>query len=62
MDQENRPLADLMHAETHTVVPPHAMAYNAQAIPKAMRRIALGADDAAQGMYDWAGRQGAPES
>jgi len=36
----------LPHAETHTVILPHAMAYNAAAAPEAMRRIAqaLGAD------------------
>ena len=31
---------DLPHAPTHTVVLPHAMAYNAAAAPDAMRRIA----------------------
>ena len=31
---------DLPHAETHTVVLPHAMAYNAPAAPEAMRRLA----------------------
>jgi maleylacetate reductase len=45
---------NLPHAETHTVVLPHALAYNAAAAPQAMRRIAnaLGAEDAAQGIYD----------
>lgn len=44
----------LPHAETHTVVLPHAMAYNAPAAPEAMARIAeaLGADDAPAGVYD----------
>ncbi|HKN55971.1 MAG TPA: maleylacetate reductase and hydroxyquinol 1,2-dioxygenase domain-containing protein, partial [Amycolatopsis sp.] len=44
----------LPHAETHTVVLPYAMAYNALAVPDVMRRIAdaLGAPDAATGVYD----------
>ncbi|WP_377273856.1 maleylacetate reductase and hydroxyquinol 1,2-dioxygenase domain-containing protein [Peterkaempfera sp. SMS 1(5)a] len=44
----------LPHAETHTVVLPHAMAYNASGAPDAMRRIAeaLGVDDAAAGVFD----------
>ena len=45
---------DLPHAETHTIVLPHAMAYNAPAVPEAARKIAnaLGAADAAQGLFD----------
>jgi maleylacetate reductase len=52
---------DLPHAETHTIVLPHAVAYNAPAAPDAMEAIAraLGAVDAAQGLYDLAGRLGA---
>lgn len=44
----------LPHAETHTVVLPHAMAYNASAAPSVMRRIAsaLGVSDAPTGVYD----------
>ncbi|MGX5734812.1 maleylacetate reductase [Bosea thiooxidans] len=55
---------DLPHAETHTIVLPHATAYNAGAAPEAMARIAraLGAPDAARGLYDLAGRLGAPRS
>ena len=55
---------DLPHAETHTVVLPHATAYNAPAAPEAMARIsrALGAADAAQGLYELAGRLGAPRA
>ena len=30
---------NLPHAETHTIVLPHALAYNAQAAPEAMQRI-----------------------
>jgi alcohol dehydrogenase class IV len=53
---------DLPHAETHTVVLPHAAAYNAPAAPEAMARVAraLGATDAPQGLYDLAKRLGAP--
>jgi maleylacetate reductase len=49
---------DLPHAETHTIVLPHAMAYNAPAVPDAAAKIAraLGAADAAQGLYDLARR------
>lgn len=52
---------DLPHAETHTAVLPHATAYNASAAPDAMARIAraLGVADAAQGLYELAGRLGA---
>ncbi|CCE06258.1 Maleylacetate reductase [Bradyrhizobium sp. STM 3843] len=47
---------DLPHAETHTIVLPHALNYNRPAAPAAMARIAraIGADDAAQGLYDLA--------
>lgn len=52
---------DLPHAETHTVVLPHALAYNAPAVPEAMAKIAaaLGADDAPGGVYDLARSLGA---
>lgn len=55
---------DLPHAETHTVVLPHAMAYNAPAVPDAAASVAraLGADDAAAGLFDLAGKVGAPRS
>jgi alcohol dehydrogenase class IV len=54
----------LPHAETHTVVLPHAVAYNAAAAPEAMARIAraLGTADAAGGLYDLAVAAGAPRS
>ena len=47
---------DLPHAETHAIVLPHATAYNAPATPEAMQRIAqaLGAENAADGLYDLA--------
>ena len=53
---------NLPHAEVHTVVLPHALAYNAAQAPEAMRRIAraLGAESAATGLFDLAHRLGAP--
>ncbi|GAB2624656.1 alcohol dehydrogenase [Paractinoplanes abujensis] len=54
----------LPHSETHAVVLPHVMAYNAAAAPEAMRRIAaaLGATDAPAAVHDLAARLGAPGS
>jgi maleylacetate reductase len=56
----------LPHAETHTVVLPYAVAYNAAAAPEAIARIAaaleLPADEAAAGLYDLAGAVGAARS
>ena len=53
---------NLPHAETHTIVLSHALAYNAEAAPQAMRKIAaaLGRDHAAQAVYDLARDNGAP--
>ena len=55
---------DLPHAETHTAVLPHALAYNAPAVPETMRIVAeaLGTPDAARGLYDLARRLKAPVS
>ncbi len=55
---------NLPHAEVHTVILPHAIAYNRDFAPDAMRRAAaaLVADDAARGVYDLAVRIGAPTS
>ena len=55
---------DLPHAETHTVVIPHATAYNAAAAPAVMARIAatLGAKAAAPGLFDLAVALKAPTS
>jgi maleylacetate reductase len=52
---------NLPHAETHTIVLPHALAYNAAVAPQAMRDIAvaLGAGQAAQGVFDLARDNGA---
>jgi alcohol dehydrogenase class IV len=53
---------NLPHAEVHTVVLPHAIAFNAEAAPEAMRRIAcaLGATNAAEGLQALAKDNGAP--
>jgi alcohol dehydrogenase class IV len=53
---------NLSHAETHTIVLPHALAYNAKEAPQAMQRIAraLGGASAAQAVYDLAKNNGAP--
>jgi alcohol dehydrogenase class IV len=60
---------DLPHAETHTVVLPHAVAYSAPAVPEAMARIAraLGRasgppDEAATALYELADQVGAARS
>ena len=52
----------LPHAETHTVVLPHALAYNAPAVPEAMARIAaaIGEPEAPLGLHRLALRLGAP--
>jgi alcohol dehydrogenase class IV len=53
---------NLPHAETHTIVLPHVAAYNADAAPEAMQRVAraLGATEVAGGLYDLAATIGAP--
>ncbi len=53
---------NLPHAETHTVILPHATAYNSVGSPEAMKRIAraLSSENAAQGLYDLAKGLGAP--
>jgi alcohol dehydrogenase class IV len=57
-------LFNLPHADTHTVILPHALAYNAPAAPDAMTRIAaaLGTPDAAIGLHDLARKLAAPAS
>src|SRR3954453_1770406 len=49
---------DLPHAETHTVILPHATAYNAGAAPEAMTRVAraLGRPDPPRALYELVGR------
>ena len=53
---------NLPHAETHTVVLPHAVEFNRDAAVDAIwaAAAALGVNDAAQGLYDLASRLGAP--
>ena len=53
---------NLPHAETHTIVLPHALAYNAAAAPQAMQKIAsaLGGQSAAQAVFDLARDNGVP--
>jgi maleylacetate reductase len=53
---------NLPHAETHTIVLPHALAYNNKAAPEAMQRIAraIGARSAAVGLFELAKDLGAP--
>ena len=57
-------LFNLPHAETHTVILPHALAYNAPAVPDAIARVAgaLGVSDPSVGLYDLARRLQAPSS
>ena len=52
------------HAETHTVILPHAVAYNAPHAPEAISKVAkaLGVSNAAQGLFDLAKNLGAPIS
>ncbi|HWK84438.1 MAG TPA: maleylacetate reductase [Caldimonas sp.] len=57
---------NLPHAEVHTVILPHALAYNAAAAPEAMQRVARalgvagGPLAAASGVYNLAREHGAP--
>lgn len=57
-------LFDLPHAETHAVLLPHTIAYNTPAARDALGRAAraLGAADAADGLFDLSARLGAPRS
>lgn len=52
---------NLPHAETHTIILPHALAYNASAAPLAMARIARALDGASapQAVFDLAKANGA---
>jgi maleylacetate reductase len=53
---------NLPHAETHTIILPHALAYNSPAAPEAMERIAaaIGASDAPGGLHRMAVKLGVP--
>jgi alcohol dehydrogenase class IV len=57
-------LFNLPHAETHAVILPHALAYNAPAVSDAIAAIAkaLGVSDPTRGLYDLERRLGAPQS
>jgi maleylacetate reductase len=50
------------HAETHTILLPHTVAFNAPGVPEAAARVAqaLGAADAAAGIFDLITAIGAP--
>ena len=52
----------LPHAETHSIVLPHALFYNADAAPKAMQRIAraMGVEYAPRGMWELEKKLGVP--
>jgi maleylacetate reductase len=60
--QRVRQWFDLDHAHTHAVTTPYAMGFNSAAAPEATARItrALGAADAARGLYDLNIRLGLP--
>ncbi len=51
---------DLPHAETHTIVLPHALAYNAPSVPEAMERLkrASGSENPAGHFFDIAKQAG----
>jgi alcohol dehydrogenase class IV len=55
---------DLPHAETHTIMLPHVLRFNAEAAPEAASRVAtaLGVGDPAQGLFDLARVTKAPVS
>jgi maleylacetate reductase len=55
---------NLPHAEVHTIILPHATAYNRPFAPDAMRVAAeaIGASDAAEGIFDLGGVIGAPRA
>lgn len=60
--QRVRQWFNLDHAQTHAIATPYAIGFNADAAPDAMARIkrALGAADAARGLYDLNVRIGLP--
>src|SRR5579864_8332759 len=55
---------DLPHAETHTVVLPHVVSFNARAVPEQLAPVAeiLRSAGPGQGLFDLAKRLGAPTS
>jgi len=57
-------LFDLPHAETHTVILPYAIAYNAAAVPELLQPLseALGGGDPGTALWELSGNLGAPRS
>jgi alcohol dehydrogenase class IV len=55
---------DLPHADTHAIMLAHVVAYQAEAAPQALQRIAraLRADEAWTGLHALAARLGLPQS
>jgi alcohol dehydrogenase class IV len=55
---------NLPHADTHTVILPYAMAYNAKAAPEADQAVAraLGGRDGTSALVDLASKLGSPHS
>ena len=55
---------NLPHADTHTVILPYAMAYNAKAAPEADQAVAraLGGRDSTSALVDLATKLGSPNS
>lgn len=55
---------NLPHAEKHTILLPHTLAYNQAAAPDAVRRIAaaIGVDNASHGLFELIGQLGAPRA
>lgn len=53
---------DLPHADTHAIILPHAVHYNAQAVPELLAPISdiLAGDTPGQALWDFAGSLGAP--
>lgn len=53
---------DLPHAETHSIILPHAIAYNEKAVPHLLAPVAeiFGGGGAGQALHDFAVRSGAP--
>jgi maleylacetate reductase len=54
----------LPHAETHAIVLPHAVAYNARAVPDQLQPICdlFGGTNAGQALFEFAGQVGAPRA
>lgn len=55
---------DLPHAETHAIILPHAIAYNARAAREALEPLsrALGGQEPGQALHDFSARLGAPQA